>query len=221
MQLSKSPKIDMGLFPFEIEIGPTDAGIILTQVVNPYCVHCGDTFNEMVRLIESGNGNVKGIIRFLVTIRDEKTNETEKILDYELSLGIVAMAEAGKRNQIHETLTSWFSRNKKYSSAQITKNLRKLAEKTGNWGVDSKEIKNKSGARKSGKMSHLEKWQSILLANNDASRQSAREILVLHKKWAEENGIHNTPALFVNGSRLPAGIKLEDLKYFLMRQQKR
>ena len=50
--LKKSKKTDMKFSPVEIEIGPDGNSVKLTQVINPFCNHCGDTFVSMMRLIE-------------------------------------------------------------------------------------------------------------------------------------------------------------------------
>jgi uncharacterized membrane protein len=120
-QLSRTDKTNMGRFPFEVEIGPAAAPITLIEVVNPMCGHCAQPFNQLERLIKLGKGQIKGVIRFLVLSKDDEMTDTEKMLDHEVAVGILSLAEAGKREDVRNALSSWFSSNPDFSRRKFEK----------------------------------------------------------------------------------------------------
>jgi hypothetical protein len=75
----------------------------------------------MEKLIKLGKGQIKGVIRFLVISRDEEMTDTEKMLDYEVSIGILSLAEAGKRQEVRNALSSWFSSKHDFSRRHLEK----------------------------------------------------------------------------------------------------
>ena len=120
-QLSKTGNSEMGHFPIEVEIGPKDAKLTISAVVNPLCGHCWQAFNHLDQLISLGMGQVKGTIRFLVTPnRDEEApTKAEEFLDREVSLRILAYAVNGRRELVHKALTDWFSPNDTLSTGKF------------------------------------------------------------------------------------------------------
>lgn len=110
-QLAKAQKLDIGSFPFEVEVGPEKAGLVATLVVNPLCGHCKQALNYLHQLIEMGQGSIKGVIRFMVRVDDTDSTktETEKLMDYHVALQLAAMAALGKRQVTSEAISQWFS----------------------------------------------------------------------------------------------------------------
>ncbi len=121
LQLSKAIKTDIGHFPFEVEIGATDASVTLLQVINPLCRHCGKSLEEMMEVINSSGGKIKGIIRFLVDSADENMTASQKRLDQEVALDILKMAAEGRREDVRDALMSWFSNKHGFSRRFLKK----------------------------------------------------------------------------------------------------
>ncbi|MEZ5358830.1 MAG: vitamin K epoxide reductase family protein [Candidatus Zixiibacteriota bacterium] len=119
MQLGKAGPIDMGQMPFEVEVGPANAQIVMTLVANPLCGHCWKAFNQMDKIIDVGKGKIKANIRFLVSDDDESQNATEQMLDREVSLRILSLAEQGDRNQVHKALRTWFAEDDHFSKGKF------------------------------------------------------------------------------------------------------
>ncbi len=111
LKLSRLKNGSVGCLPVEVTIGSPDSSISLTQVVNPLCRHCSQTFKEMVQLVKLGNGNIKGHVRFLIAGSDNKMTENEKKMDYDVALQIIAMTVAERLDDAHDALSSWFSSN--------------------------------------------------------------------------------------------------------------
>ncbi len=115
MRLARSSRHDMGNFPYEAAIGPENAGITLTVVMNPLCGICWQTYDQLRNLIRICRGNVKAVIRFLVAPADDGKTETEVLLDHEVSLHILALARAGDRRRVEAALAGWFSMNRGFT----------------------------------------------------------------------------------------------------------
>jgi uncharacterized membrane protein len=122
-KLGKSDQCDMGNLPFEVEIGPSDARITITAVVNPLCGHCWKAFNQLDQLISIAKGNIKGAVRFLVTPNKEKETPTEieEFLDREVSLRVLMMAQDRKHELVHQALTDWFAPSDSLSKAKYNR----------------------------------------------------------------------------------------------------
>lgn len=116
-QLGKAEKADMGNMPFEVEIGPPQANLTITAVVNPLCGHCWRAFNQLDQLIGIAAGNLKGAVRFLVTPNkeEETPTKTEEFLDREVSLRILSLAQNGNRELVHKALSDWFAPGASFS----------------------------------------------------------------------------------------------------------
>jgi hypothetical protein len=136
MQLSKAKKTDIGHFPFEVEIGPTDASVTLLQVINPFCRHCGKPLEEMMEIINSSRGKVKGIIRFLIDSADKNITASQKRLDRDVALSILKMASDGRKADISEALVGWFSNTYGVSRRFIKKWMQRYSS-----GVDDTDLK--------------------------------------------------------------------------------
>jgi len=119
MQLNKTKAFDMGQMPFEVEVGPADAGIAMTMVVNPLCGHCWKAFKQMDQIIEVGQGKIKANIRFLVSDEDKTQNATEQMVDREVSLRILRMAQRGDREGVHRALRKWFAEDDRFSKGKF------------------------------------------------------------------------------------------------------
>ena len=122
-ELNSGDEVDLGEFPFEVVIGPRQAALTITAVVNPLCGHCWRAFNDLNQLIPIAKGNLKGVIRFLVTPNkeDETPTETEKFLDREVSLAILSLARDGELAKVREALTDWFSPDEPLSKAKYNR----------------------------------------------------------------------------------------------------
>jgi len=136
IQLDNVEKIDMGNFPDEIEIGPSDAEISLYLVVNPICAACGKAFRQLVQLIRLGHGHIKGSIRFLLWIEDKDKSAKEKRITFEVALLIISLSRSGNREILQDALRDWFSPGR----LSLKKKFKKLQEKYPSLDNRAKEI---------------------------------------------------------------------------------
>jgi uncharacterized membrane protein/protein-disulfide isomerase len=122
-KLDKADPTNMGNLPYEVEIGPSDAKITITAVVNPLCGHCWKAFNQLDQMISIAKGNLKGAVRFLVTPdkEEETPTEIEEFLDREVSLLALMMAQDGKRELVHQALADWFVPGDSFSKAKYNR----------------------------------------------------------------------------------------------------
>lgn len=127
MQLVNGQKVDIGQFAQEVYIGPENAPIILTLVANPVCRPCYKTYKKLNRLIQFGNGHIKGCIRFLVSKAKNGESSNEKFLDHEVSVSIISMSLAGDSDGVRNDLGEWFSQNETYTKNKLKKWLDKHA----------------------------------------------------------------------------------------------
>ena len=134
-QLTRAEVTDMGRFPFEVEVGTANADIAMTIVVNPLCGHCWKAFAELDQMIKVGRGKIKANVRFLVSDTDDNQTDTEKMLDREVSLRIVTMAEQGERERVHEALRAWFAEDDRFSKGKYDRWAREFPVKD----TDSRE----------------------------------------------------------------------------------
>jgi uncharacterized membrane protein/protein-disulfide isomerase len=126
-QIRKTAETDMGKMPFELEIGPADAKIGLTLVVNPICGYCWEVFDQMDQIINIGQGQIKAKIRFLVRKQDQIQNATEKKLDHEVSLRILAISEQGDQESAQNALRTWFAKDDLLSEGKFKRWLRQIS----------------------------------------------------------------------------------------------
>lgn len=126
-KLSQAEKSDMGKVPFGVEIGPSNAKLVITAVVNPLCGHCWRAFDQLSHLIDMGRGNIKGDFRFLVTPdkEDETPTEAEEFIDREVSLRILSLAQNGNRERVYQALADWFRPDEAFSKGKYRRWQRK------------------------------------------------------------------------------------------------
>lgn len=115
-QLNQSEKILITQHPDEIIVGPPSAPITLTVVLNPLCKHCKQSFDDLKQIIDFARGHTRGIIRFLVGSVNMDMSESEKQQDYLIALNIAALSITGKRKEMLEALSVWFSKENKMHS---------------------------------------------------------------------------------------------------------
>ncbi|MCP4213482.1 MAG: thioredoxin domain-containing protein [bacterium] len=108
IQLSQLPGTDMGVFPFELIVGSASASVTLTMLINPLCLHCGETLSDMMALVDIGKGEIKGVVRFLV---GDNAGEPGKSLDNDVALLITGLVATGRNADALEALKKWFSVN--------------------------------------------------------------------------------------------------------------
>ena len=106
-QLNTGKRIGKANFPLEVEIGPGDAQVHLILVLNPLCMSCGESYRQIKKMIDLGCGHIKGIIRFLIGKTDNENSE--KSLDYEVSLQIISAAVSENREALETVLDEWFA----------------------------------------------------------------------------------------------------------------
>ena len=52
--------------------------------------------------------------------------------------------------------------------------------------------------------------------NPDTINEEVKKEFIIHNEWKETTKLHATPTILVNGYKLPANYKIEDLKYFTL-----
>lgn len=60
-------------------------------------------------------------------------------------------------------------------------------------------------------------WLKKYATSDKRFLKQAREFLLMHEQWANDNHINRIPTLFMNGHMLPLGFCFSNLKYFLLR----
>lgn len=107
-QLSQTPKTPIQVLPVDVMLGPVDAPVTLTLVVNPLCRYCGQAYQELKQTIQFQQGNARGIIRFLVGGFVPGQSDTEKSIDYYIALNIAARGITGDNSGMLNALDDWF-----------------------------------------------------------------------------------------------------------------
>jgi len=114
-KLGRIQKIDMGDMPIELELGSRSAEMTLTVVVNPLCGHCSRSFEQLADLRRVSRDNFKVVVRFLVAAQDPLQTTTERLLDREVSLRFLVLAEVGDQQRLEQALRAWFSPGEGFS----------------------------------------------------------------------------------------------------------
>lgn len=100
VQLAGAQKIDIENFPQEVEIGSRNARFVITQVMNPLCGNCWDSFRQMKKLVRIGNGHIKSRLRFLIGNVENGPSSPGQKLAHDLAVFLISKVLADKQEEL-------------------------------------------------------------------------------------------------------------------------
>jgi len=149
VQLAGAQKIDIENFPHEVEIGSENARFVLTQVMNPLCGNCWDSFRQMKKLVRIGNGHIKSRLRFLIGNVENGPSSPAQKLAYDLAVFLIAKVLAEKQEELFrcfrelegiETLADVKSFTRKWDKfeskeKELVENARNILKSHSDWAI--------------------------------------------------------------------------------------
>lgn len=148
-QLAGAQKIDIENFPQEVEIGSKNARFVLTQVMNPLCGNCWDSFRQMKKLVRIGNGHIKSRLRFLIGNVENGASSPGQTLAHDLAVFLIAKVLAEKQEELSrcfselegiETLADVKSLTRKWDKfaskeQELVENARNILKSHSDWAI--------------------------------------------------------------------------------------
>lgn len=146
VQLAEAPKIDMEDFPQEVEIGSKNARFVLTQVMNPLCGNCWETFRQMKKLVRLSNGHIKSRLRFLIGNTENGASSPGLKLAHDLTVFLIAKALDKKQDELFKCFSE-------LEDIETLADLKSITRKWDNFALREREM--------------LEKAKEILKSHSD------------------------------------------------------
>lgn len=100
--LSENAPISIAPFEAEVILGNPNAKLVITEVVNPFCRPCANSFSKLHSLLNESNSQVRVNLRFLVA-----NNREHKA--FKVAAHLISLAKTLPETTLREAVLSWFT----------------------------------------------------------------------------------------------------------------
>lgn len=101
--LAEGADYDIASIPNPVKITDHESGIVITEIINPYCKPCEKAFRKTEQLINETNGQCPVIQFAFFTQTEDKNNVMTKT-----AMHMLALSEISAPKQMQQILSDWF-----------------------------------------------------------------------------------------------------------------